>query len=195
MTKKKWITNVYPRDRKSLLAISRCGHVRESQLKEFIKDKRIKNYLKDNLIEKDGYLNTKTNQYEVGYKLTREGRTFVENNFGFKEHQVAQTPNHDFGISDKYFSLTEEQQNTWQTETQLRDRFEEELQKMREEECDRWAELTSNKNDFSTPDGAFFNGEVEVVFEVVTNSYGKQEIQAKENFVQVIGGDLQYGYR
>ncbi|MDM0804696.1 hypothetical protein [Clostridium perfringens] len=191
---KKYIKNFMLRDQKALISISRCGHVSHSQLKNYIADSRIKNYCRDGLVTKEVFNKTNGEQL-VGYKLTNQGRQFVEKNYGFDKHQIAQSLNHDLGISDKYFSLTEQEQSSWQTETQLRNQLQDEIDRLRNSEVDRWHELTEmmEKREISVADCSYVQGGVTIAYEVVTNSYGRAELQAKEEYGNVMNISIEYG--
>lgn len=191
---KKYIKNFMFRDKNALIAISRCGHVSHNQLKNYLADSRIKNYVRDGLVEKEVF-NKSNGEQLVGYKLTAQGRKFVEKNYGFKDHQIAQSLTHDLGISNKYFSLTEEEQSTWKTETQLRNEFNDEVDRLRNSEVDRWNELAKKleQREISVPDCSYTTGGIEIIYEVVTNSYGRSEIQAKEQYANVMNTTIEYG--
>ena len=187
MSKSK-IKNFYNRDRLALTSISKCGHVKESQLKNFIANKRISNYVKDNLVTKEVF--NKNNGIQlVAYKLTKEGKNLLEKEWGVKNHYNAQSINHDLGISNKYFSLNEVQRESWRTETELRQAFEERLEEIKIENFDRYKEINKMLGDklISTPD-CLYQSEIgiETCFEVTTNSYGEVELEAKENFVEIM---------
>lgn len=191
---KKYIKNFMYRDQKALMSISKCGHVSHNQLQNFIADSRIKNYCRDGLVTKEVFNKTNGEQM-VGYKLTSDGKRFIEKNYGFNEHQVAQSLIHDLGISDKYFSLTEKEQSTWQTETQLRDQLQEQINELRNLEVDRYNELIEmmERREISVPDCSYTIGGVTITYEVVTNSYGRAELQAKEEYANVMGTSIEYG--
>lgn len=184
---KKYIKNFFYRDQKALMSVSRCGHVTHSQLKNFVADSRIKNYVRDGYMTKEVF--TKPNGTTMeGYKLTRQGREFVEKNYGFKDHQHSQSINHDLGISNKYFSLTEEQRETWRTETELRNEFEKQLNNLYKIDYDRYTEIREqlDNREISMPDCSYITEQgVEVAFEVITNSYGILELQAKERYIEI----------
>lgn len=183
------IKNLYNRDRLALTSISKCGHVRESELKNFIADKRINNYLKDNLVTREVF-NKNNGEQLVAYKLTKDGKKLLERQWGVKSHYNAQSINHDLGISNKYFSLSEDRRETWKTETELRQEFEEKLQEIKIIDYERYKEINKMLEEklISTPDGAYVDREtgIETYFEVITNSYGEEEIQAKERFVEIM---------
>ena len=147
------IKNLYNRDRLALTSISKCGHVRESELKNFIADKRINNYLKDNLVTREVF-NKNNGEQLVAYKLTKEGKKLLEREWGVKNHYNAQSINHDLGISNKYFSLNEDKRETWKTETELRQEFEEKLQEIKIIDYERYEEINKMLEEklISTPD-------------------------------------------
>ena len=50
--KKVWITQFYERDRKCLCSIARTGLIEKEDFEKYgVKDGRVKNYIRDNLIE------------------------------------------------------------------------------------------------------------------------------------------------
>ncbi|HCQ5550140.1 TPA: hypothetical protein OLX94_001954 [Clostridioides difficile] len=183
------IKNLYNRDRLALTSISKCGHVRESELKNFIADKRINNYVKDNLVTREVF-NKNNGEQLVAYKLTKEGKKLLEREWGVKNHYNAQSINHDLGISNKYFSLSEDKRETWKTETELRQELEEKLQEIKTIDYERYQEINRMLEEklISTPDGAYIDKEtgIETYFEVITNSYGQTEIEAKERFIEIM---------
>lgn len=185
--KKTYIKNFYYRDKKALMSISKCGHVSKEHLNNFIKDSRIKNYIRDGYITKEVFNKPNGNSME-GYKLTKQGRDFIEKQYGFKDHQHAQSLSHDLGIANKYFSLSEGERETWRTETELRREFEEQLNNLRYKDYERYEILREQLNDreISMPDCVYTTEQgVEVAYEVVTNSYGRAELEAKERYIQI----------
>lgn len=182
------IKNFYNRDRLALTSISKCGHVRESELKNFIADKRISNYVKDNLVTREVF-NKNNGEQLVAYKLTKQGKQLIEREWGVKNHYNAQSINHDLGISNKYFSLTEEQRETWKTETELKQELEERLQEIKISNYERYEEINKmlEAKLISTPDCSYeIETGIEEIFEVITNSYSEVDIQCKLNFIEIM---------
>lgn len=187
--KKVYITQFFKRDKDAFTAMSRVGHITKEHMKNCnIADSRIKNYIRDGLIERVAYKTNTTTGY--AYKLTRQGREVAERNWGVNNHYHAQSATHDLSIANKYFSLSEDQKQTWVTETELRYRFEAKLQELKDqgqEETARTYEEMLEKGLISMPDASYTseNG-VEVSYEVITSSYGRQELQAKETYVEIM---------
>lgn len=183
------IKKFYNRDRLALTTLSKIGFINEYHLKYFIADKRINSYLKDNLVTKEVF-NKNTGEQLIAYKLTKQGKQLLEREWGVKNHYNSQSVNHDLGISDKYFSLSEQERETWKTETELRQEFEEKLQEIKIIDYERYEEINKMLEEklISTPDGAYVDKEtgIETYFEVITNSYGQTEIEAKERFVEIM---------
>lgn len=119
---KPYITQFFNRDRLAFTAMSRVGHVNREQLSGVgIADSRLKNYVRDGLVEKVCY--KRRDQVEECYKLTKGGREFVKQQWAVINLYHAQSPRHDLALAKKYFSLPEELQRTWRTETDLREQF------------------------------------------------------------------------
>lgn len=186
---KKYIKNFFYRDEKCLLSISFCGHISHDNAREFIAEKRISNYIRDGLVTKEVFSKNNGEQL-VGYKLTAEGRKFVEREYGFKEHQIAQSLNHDLGIANIYFSLSQEERDTWKTETQIRNEFEERIEEIRLNDYERYEEINKliEARQISIIDCSYIDKEtgIENYTEVITNSYGQAEIEAKERFIEIM---------
>lgn len=191
---KPYITQFFNRDRLAFTALSKVGHVTREHLKMCgLADSRIKNYIKDGLIEKVAY---KTgNEAGECYKLTRAGRELAERQWAIRGHYHAQSPLHDLSLANKYFSLPDHLRDTWMTETQVRDMFQEKLSQLREqgeEQLSKMYEDMLNKSLISMPDAVYTNEQgVQVAYEVVTNSYGQAELQAKEAFVAIMKTDYE----
>ncbi|HBH3439847.1 hypothetical protein PR262_08485 [Clostridioides difficile] len=182
---KQYIKNFYNRDRLALTSLSKCGHCSTEQLKTFIADKRITNYLRDELVTRE-VLNKNNGEQIEGYKLTAKGRDFIEKEWGIRNNYIAQSINHDIGIANKYFSLTEEERASWKTETELKLEFHERLNDLRVNDYEKYKEVNKMIEDrlISVTDCSYIKEGVEIYFEIITNSYGQAEIQAKERFIE-----------
>jgi len=193
---KKHITTLYPRDRQALTALSRTGYIDDNQLHQFWRDKRIKSYLKDGLLAKDRVSSPgHREKARICYKLTTAGRELCRKELGMENMYRAQSPVHDLALADRYFTLTKEEQASWRTETEVKNQLEEHLHQMRQDPIEAlWANRIQQdweQGKLSMPDAVYTNAEgIEVAFEVVTNHYGRAEIEAKQTVANLL--DLKY---
>lgn len=188
--KKPYISQFFNRDRLAFSALARCGHVSHEHLQAYgLADRRIKNLISDGYVEKIAY--KRGNQIKECYKLTKSGRETASRTFGLSQAYHAQSPAHDLAIAEKYFSLPQELRGIWKTETQIRKEFEERISNMRKEGNEAEAKLYEdmlNKKLISMPDGIYTDSTgTEVAFEVLTNSYGIEELRSKETYVGIFG--------
>jgi len=184
------ITQFYTRDARALTSLYRTGHVTHDQLKEScgVVDGRIRNYCRDNLVEKICFRNG--SEIETSYKLTYAGKRVIESNWGLSNPYHAQNPVHDTAIANKYFTLNDDQRNSWITETEARNLIKEYCNELRDHGDYATADLylgMLEKGFISPPDGIYIEDGVAVAFEVVTSSYGEIELEAKEAYAQVMG--------
>lgn len=176
--------------------MSRCGYVNREQLGQFLRNKRIESYCKDGLIEKSIYSQpgSKTNDQEV-YRLTSKGRDFCRRELSLTRLYGAQNPAHDLALADRYFALSDTERETWQTESQSREAVNEYIQQLRDQgNEERARELWDKLQDgrLSMPDAVYTRSDgVSVAFEVVTNNYGREELEAKEQAAEALGAEIE----
>ena len=162
-----------------------------------MRDKRISSYEKDGLVERSVYSQPGDRGADRAvYCLTAAGRNLCRRELCMTHLYSAQNPGHDLAIADRYFSLTPEERDTWKTESECRDLFTEHIRQLRDQgEEERAEELWNKLQDglLSMPDAIYQpQGGPEICFEVVTNSYGQEEIQAKEDTAQALGMDIEF---
>lgn len=177
--KKQYINVLTSKDKEMLRAFWNCGRLSSDHLKGGLamSDRRVVNFQRDGYVEKARLLNLKTKEMDAVYQLTEKGRSTVESYLNLTHCYKSNSGRHDLAVADKYFSLTKDERNTWQTEGQLRERS--------------YGYETEGKR-ISATDGAYVaeNGRF-IAFEVVTRNYGKAEIEAKENFSAALGMQLE----
>jgi hypothetical protein len=195
--KKQHIAQFYLRDKKAFEAMSRTGIVRMEHLKQYcnVVDSRMKNYIRDGLVEKVLY--KENNQIKEALTLTRAGRELAERQWGIRDHYHAQikSPYHDLQLSDHYFSLSEQVRDTWRTESQVRSEFLEKLEQLREQGerklADQYYSMMQDRL-ISMPDGIYTSEKgIVTAYEVITDSYGKQELLAKEVAIAIMKYDYE----
>lgn len=183
------ITQFFNRDRLAFIAMFRTGHVSHEHLRSCgLVDSRIKNLIRDGHIEKISY--RQGNQIKECYKLTKLGRETASRNWGLSQAYHAQSPAHDLAIAEKYFSLPIEIRDHWKTESQIRDLFIEKLNDMRNQGHEDEAKLYEDmfaKGLISVPDATYLSESGQTIaFEVITNSYGQEELRSKEALVEIM---------
>ncbi len=182
------LKQIFSRDKEFFTNLSNTGVVTQSHYKDAgVSSSRIKAYLKAGLIEKT----PKENGGEFGYKATYQGKEFAEKQWGIKrsDSYTFQSLNHDRKLEEEYYKLDREQYE-WRTESQARDMFREKIEEIRKQDPVKAENIESmwGNKEISMPDAIIINRETNVItaIEIITNSYGEQELQAKETFVEVM---------
>ena len=189
---KQYIQAYMTTDSNALTVLSKVGHLSHHHLKQCgMSDKRIKSFIKQGVIQKVTYRNIESKQLETCYKFTQEGKEFF-NLREEKEHSFYQSVSaqHDMAIAEKYFSLNEYQRSTWLTESEIRNEFKEYVQELHDRgDFERAKELENMyaNRQLSAVDAVYETEQgVRIAYEVITNSYGQEELRAKEEFVEIM---------
>lgn len=174
-----------------LKAFARVGYLDTKILKENLKiaDRRIKNFERDGYIEKVSYLNKETKNAEFSYRLTERGKELCSNQLGIESFYRSSSPIHDLALAENYFSIKEEYRDSWITESQFRDMFQQHLERLQMQDHYRWQEFNDlwEQKLISPPDGGYITSTGTVIaVEIVTSSYRKEEIKAKEVFTETL---------
>lgn len=190
--KKQYINKLTTKDRDLLKAFRNVGYLNQRHIKQEIglSDNRLLNFKRDGYIEQCAYLNRQTKEMEHVYRLTDKGKKLVSTQMNLDNFYKSSSARHDLALADKYFSLSNADRENWLTESDLRDRFNEHIEKLQDQgEIERAEQLREmlQERTINVPDGAFMK-EGQIMFvEIVTNSYGTAELQAKQEFVQEMG--------
>ncbi|OLN33828.1 hypothetical protein [Desulfosporosinus metallidurans] len=191
--KKQYIQKITSKDEKMLKAFRCCGYLTKDMLKEKLamSDHRIENFKRDKYIEKIAYADKTQNQVIETYRLTNAGKDFLEKQLGLSNCYRSTSISHDIEVAQKYMNCSETERESWKTESKLREQFDEIsdalLAENRFEEYDRLQEYLQ-ENDVSAIDGSYISDEtgLEMSAEVVTDSYGRAEIEAKITFCHIM---------
>lgn len=175
-------------------AMAKCGHISKAHFQQVgVGESRIGKYMKEGLVERVNWKNR--NNSGVCYKLTDAGKDFYYERTGFGGFYSPQSGAHDLAIADKYFSLSNDERKSFLTEKQARKVFRTHLNDLRaqdrSQEADHLAGLLKS-GQISMPDALYRSGDRLVAFEVITSSYGRAEIAAKEAFVDAVGADTDF---
>lgn len=187
----KYIKTLNYKDANVFKCISKTGLISSDDAKKHfnISDRRFNNYIKDNYIQE---IKTREGSF---YKLTDEGKNLSEKNWGLKYHYCNQSIKHDYEITKKYLSLSEQQRENCYTERELRhnlsDRAEELLKSHFQHDRDRGEEIIQGLRDgtITCPDFAYhkedelgqITQEIEC-YEVCTKNYSEKDIESKVKY-------------
>lgn len=193
--KKQWIKKITSKDTKVLAAFANVGHLNTKMLNIDLgmSQRRIKNFERDNYIEKTTFYNKKTHNMEQAYRLTEKGRTLIKTEFDTQYFYKSNSPSHDLSLASIYLSYSDEIRNDWVTESQWRDSLNDTLKQLKNTDYESYMDLNSklSKGELSPPDGGYISNGTYVAIEVITSSYGKTEIQAKLDFAKTLDIEIE----
>lgn len=154
-----------------------------------IADRRITNFQRDNYIQKCSMIDKDNKSITWVYRLSGKGQKYAREQLNINYFYRSSSAQHDLVLAKTYFALNSAEQETWKTENQLRDEFLEALEQMRDRNDENYEQLYKQweEREISTVDASYVNGQGEQVgLEIVTDSYGNAEIEAKEEFCNVM---------
>lgn len=190
--KKNYIQKITSKDEKMLQAFRACGYITRDMLMRNLtmSNHRVENFQRDGYIEKIIFMDAKQNKTIHTFRLTPKGKNYLEQNLNLSNSYKSTSISHDLEVAKIYMCCSETERATWKTETDLRNLYNEKLNYMRENhyaEYNRLLEYLQN-NEISCIDGSYIRDEtgVEMSAEVVTDSYGREEIEAKVTFCHIM---------
>ncbi len=181
------------KDAQFLNALRCSGVCNRQQALCFISANRLKNFVLDKTIEKCSFID-KDGQRQSIYRISDTGKKWIVQNISAldgRKYYTSTGTQHDLKLMDKIISLTPEERQTMRCEAEIRDDFKSHLDKLLEDKLyDRYEALYNAmaSHNLSMPDLSYGVNEY---YEVITDSYGQAEIQAKIDTVAVIGGNLE----
>lgn len=192
--KKHYIVSYNSKDEKFFQALRCTGYLDHSRARQFLSENRLKNMGFEKIIEKCSYLNPRTKKEEEVYRFTDKGKSFCQQEYGLRNFYRSSSPEHDLKVADKYLSLSEQERQTWKTEGDNRDRWKEYMTELKEENIVKWDELEQKykNHEISMPDCSYTSGGIEICYEVKTNNYGIEEIEAKQIFADEMNLKIQF---
>jgi len=190
--KSQYINKLTSKDQAFLKSLRCVGYLNQNHIKNHVglTDKRVQNFERDGYVERCAYLNRQTKEMEHVWRLTDKGKELASTQMNLSNFYRSSSARHDLALADKYFSLPEADREHWLTEGDLRDMLKERIEKLQEQgelaRADQLREMLQDRT-ISVPDGACVKGEQIFAYEIVTNSYGEAELQAKQEYVQEMG--------
>ncbi|MGV3076379.1 hypothetical protein ACEE21_14970 [Clostridium baratii] len=178
----KYIRNLYSRDEKAFTAFSKTGNLTKEHLNKLdISDTRIKNYCRENYIEKVFYSVKNETENRVAYRLTNTGREIASEKFALSNFNQSLSVRHNIDVAEKYMSLSQEERETVLNEREVRELVQEQINSIeQQQERDRYQEMLDTGR-MSMPDMIYKTEQgVVIAYETITNNYSEVEIRAKE---------------
>lgn len=193
--KSSYINKLTSKDHGMLRAFANVGYLTPTALKEKldIADRRVAGYERDGYIQKVIYLNKDSKNGEYAYRLTNKGKDLCSNKVGVESFYRSSSVNHDNALASYYNNISLKEKESWGTESQAREQFREFLEQIKVKDYYKYEEIGQRWEQglISPPDGFYTTEQGTIMaIEVVTNSYGQVEIEAKQEFCSLMG--MQY---
>lgn len=182
-----YLNHISEKDIDAFRALWNCQHVPRDLLR--VSDNRLESYRKQGII--DICRNTKN---ETVIRCTPKGHKYLSKLDEFQGRKPYQSPTaaqHNMRLAQVFTSLSKEEQQAWRTEKELRDLYNERLEELRTHDHDRW-ERVHDIAASASDGGIVVNGEIQMLYEIVTGTYGEAELAAHETFVQVMEAEAAY---
>ena len=186
---KSYIKAPKKQDKVMFQAFRCCHYLTAKQLAEITSHNRVKNMILDKLVEKCHY--QQGTKKMMVYRLTNKGRQYAEKTHALRNFYRSSSTTHDLKISEHYFKCSQDIRDTWQTEGDLRDRWDEQLNSLYEVDRDRYKEYYNmfNEGKISMPDYAIRNEiGVEICHDVVSQHYSEELKEAKVTTGKILTG-------
>ena len=162
------------------------GHMTKDQLKQAgLSNHRQKLWRQSGLI-KEVFKNQNDGTRIVAYEMTQKGYNIARSEMFLSGFYTPQTRalEHDIKLASDYLARTDEERESWMTETELRNAF---IAKVNSGEF-----VKEQGKDYSSCDGAYVDSvSGELIFsEAIGRGYTASMITAKENFAGAFGGTI-----
>lgn len=189
----KYIRNLYSRDEKAFTAFNKVGNLTKEHLNKLdISDTRIKNYCRENYIEKVSYSVKNETENRVAYRLTDEGKSVANEKFRLSNFNQSLSVRHNIDVADKYFSLSQSERETVLNEREVRELVQEQINSIeQQQDRDRYQQML-DEGRMSMPDMVYKSETGTVIaYETITNNYNETEIRAKEETCEFLKIELE----
>lgn len=183
------IKAINSRDREFLNGLRVSGYCDRQQALHFISTNRLRTFELNHIIEKCRAVNGT----EI-YRFTDRGKAWVMKTVPELTDRSFYRSNGFISLFERYKQLTPEERKTVLSETEIRDKFKEHLENLREQDIAKYNQLSEQlrTHEISMPDLCYTQNGKDVYYEVTTSSYGAAEIQEKESFASEMGATIEY---
>lgn len=192
------VVRVVQSDRDCMKALHDCPAMKREHLREFISDNRIQKWEWDKIIEHKEEPGTGEFIWVRGERYDEFARLHKMEHLC--EHKMSGSSNqdgskhHDLAMANHYcFNMTQEERDTVRTESQQRYELEEYAQALLRSDYEDDRDLGSNilqdlkENNISMCDMAYESGGMQIGFEITTDHYTKEMVDAKVAYCEYAG--------
>lgn len=198
--KQKELKNIYPKDRRCLSILAKSGAMsRDTFHKMEISDNRIKSYKQAGLIKETSVIDKHGNGMKTYFELTdKKGKDFCRQECNVKHFiSNANASEHNSKVSEYLANnLTKKELESCLSERELKPFIEDRLQEyLDKQEHDHYQELVDalQNNQLSMPDIIYKTEQgTYLALEVVTDSYGKVEIDLKTETCELLSIEVTF---
>lgn len=198
--KQKELKNIYPKDRRCLSILAKSGAMsRDTFHKMEISDNRIKSYKQAGLIKETSVIDKHGNGMKTYFELTdKKGKDFCRQECNVKHFiSNANASEHNSKVSEYLANnLTKKELESCLSERELKPFIEDRLQEyLDKQEHDHYQELVDalQNNQLSMPDIIYKTEQgTYLALEVVTDSYGKAEIDLKTETCELLSIEVTF---
>lgn len=198
--KYKELKNIYQKDRRCLSILAKSGAMsRDTFHKMEISDNRIKSYKQAGLIKETSVIDKHGNGLKTYYELTeKRGKEFCRNECSVKHFiSNANASEHNSKVSEYLANnLSKKQLESCLSERELKPFIEDRLQEyLDKQEMDHYQELVDalQNQTLSMPDIIYKTEQgAYIALEVITDSYGNEEIDAKVETCELLSIEVTF---
>lgn len=172
--KKETVGRITKRDGESMKAIAQTGVITKKNIHKYfnLNQNRIELLKRNNfIVEHTVYIKGNVQSY---YTLGQKGYTFIKNEtdieyiYKSNSHQIS----HDLKLNQIYCQCSELERSCWVNETEL---------------IHKWSQFVPKKERVASLDAIVSIDGTVIGIEVITNNYGEQELQEKQEAAEAIG--------
>lgn len=191
---KRGINKITSKDNNMFYAYSRVGYLHGDDIRSFgISAKRLNDYECEGYTQKVPYVDRDTGAERYAYQLTQKGKELARENDteGRISNFYKSNIDHDIALNKVYFGLSQEERDSWITESQVRECLNEAIERCKDTDEGRYNELkTMQENGLISPtDGGYMrNGEL-ILIESITRNYTDAQISAKLEASEVLNAE------
>ena len=176
-------------------AFACCCHLTSENLNELgVSIRRIQGHVNDEYWKVKHVWDNSSKSIKEFFTPTKDGAKFMGEKIYIKSNDFynSQSPTHDMALYKAYMEC--EHKEHWITENEWRERMGYEIERLRSIDNDRATELEDRlrNHSISCPDGGYMKDGQVYAIEILTSNYSTDQVEAKNDFCEVIGAEQEF---